>query len=78
MEKIKLLDKRTIELPKYLCEKFRLEKGTEFDLFFDNDTIYLKRVFKSIKEKSFREIANPFREMAERQKLKREDVAEEI
>lgn len=78
MEKVKLLNKGTIELPKYLREKLRLERDTEFDLFFDSDTIYLKRVFKSIKEKPFREIARPFREMAEKEKLKREDISEEI
>ena len=78
MEKVKLLDKGIIELPKYVRDKFRLERGAEFDLFFDPDTIYLKRVFKSVKEKSFREIARPFREMAEKDRLKREDIAEEI
>jgi AbrB family looped-hinge helix DNA binding protein len=78
MEKVKLLDKGVIELPKYVRDKFRLEKGAEFDLFFDSDTIYLKRVFKSVKEKSFREIARPFREMAEKERLKREDITEEI
>ena len=39
MEKIKLLDKGNIELPKNILEKFRFEKGMEFNLFFDSDTI---------------------------------------
>ena len=78
MEKVKLLDKGNIELPKNLLEKFRLEKGMEFDLFFDSDTIYLKRVFKSLKDESFSEVARPFREMAKKQDLKAQDVAKEI
>ena len=78
MEKVRLLDKGIIELPKRVRDKFRLEKGEEFDLFFDYDTIYLKRVFKSLKDKSFREVARPFREMAKKEKLKTIDVSEEI
>ncbi len=78
MEKVKLLDKGIIELPKNICEKFKLKQGMEFDLFFDSETIYLKRVFKSLKDKPFSEVARPFREMAKKEKLKTEDVAEEI
>ncbi|MGP8329882.1 MAG: hypothetical protein ACT6FF_06150 [Methanosarcinaceae archaeon] len=78
MEKIKLLDKGNIELPKNVLETFRFEKGMEFNLFFDSDTIYLKRIYKSLKGKTFGEIARPFREMAKKEKLKPEDVAEEI
>jgi AbrB family looped-hinge helix DNA binding protein len=78
MEKVKLLEKGIIELPKNVRKRFGLERGTEFDLFVDADTIYLKRVFKSLKDETFREIAKPFREMAKKEKLKEEDVAEEI
>jgi AbrB family looped-hinge helix DNA binding protein len=78
MEKVKLLDKGIIELPKRVREKFRLEKGMEFDLFVDSETIYLKRVFKSLKDVPFSEVAKPFREMAKKEKLKPEDVSEEI
>lgn len=78
MEKVKLLDKGIIELPTKVRKKFKLEKGMEFDLFFDSETIYLKRIFKSIKDKTFNEVARPFREMARKEKLKTEDVAEEI
>jgi|GEM_PF-2173058 len=78
MEKVKLLDKGIIELPRKVREKFGLEKGTEFDLFFDSETIYLKRVFKSLKEKPFSEVVRPFREMAKKEKLRSIDVAEEI
>jgi len=78
MEKVKLLDKGSIELPKNLLEKFRLEKGMEFDLFFDSDTIYLKRVFKSLKDETFIEVARPFREMAKKQDLKAQDITKEI
>ena len=78
MEKIKLSDRGVIELPKNIRDKFGLEKGMEFNLYIDADTIYLKRVFKSLKEKSFREIATPFREMAKKEKLRDIDVSEEI
>lgn len=78
MEKIKLLDKGNIELPGYILEKFNLEKGMEFGLFYDSDTIYLKRVYKSLKDETFSEVARPFREMAKKEKLKAKDVAEEI
>lgn len=78
MEKVKLLDKGIIELPKNILEKFKLEKGMEFDLFFDSETIYLKRVFKSLKDEPFNEVASPFRKMAKKEKLRTEDVAEEI
>lgn len=78
MEKVKLLDKGIIELPKKIREKFRLEEGTEFDLVFDSETIYLKRVFKSLKDKSFSEVARPFREMAKKEKISAEDVSKEI
>ncbi len=78
MEKVKLQDKGLIALPNKVRQKFGLEKGMEFDLFIDADTIYLKRVFTSLKKESFREIAVPFREMAKKEKLKPEDVAEEI
>ncbi|MBI4684796.1 MAG: hypothetical protein HY755_06315 [Nitrospirae bacterium] len=78
MEKVKLLDKGIIELPQEVCKKNRLEKGDEFDLFFDSETIYLKKVYKSIKNTSFIEIAAPFRAMAKKEKLKAEDVADEI
>lgn len=78
MEKIKLLDKGNIELPKNLLETFRFEKGMEFNLFFDSDTIYLKRIYKSLKDETFGEVARPFKEMAKKEKLKPEDVAEEI
>jgi len=78
MEKIKLLDRGVIELPKNIRDKFGLEKGMEFNLYFDSDTLYLKRVFKSLKEKSFREVAGAFREMAKKEKLRDVDVTEEI
>ena len=78
MEKVKLLDKGVIELPEKVLEKFKLEKGMEFDIFADSETIYLKRVFKSLKDIPFREVAKPFREMAKKEKLKSEDIAEEI
>lgn len=78
MEKVKLLDKGIVELPEKVCKKFGLEKGTEFDLFFDSQTIYLKRVFKSLKNTTFREVAAPFRAMAKKEGLKVEDVTEEI
>ena len=78
MEKIKLSDRGVIELPKDICDKFGLEKGMEFNLYFDSDTLYLKRVFKSLKEKSFREVASAFREMAKKEKLRDVDVTEEI
>ena len=78
MEKIKLSDRGVIELPKNIRDKFGLEKGMEFNLYFDSDTIYLKRVFKSLKEKSFREVASVFREMAKKEKLRDVDVTEEI
>lgn len=78
MEKVKLQDKGIIELPEKVLEKFKLERGMEFDLFVDSETIYLKRVFKSLKDVPFGEVAKPFREMAKREKLKPEDVAEEI
>ena len=78
MEKVILMDKGNIELPKNLLEKFRLEKGMEFDLFFDSDTIYLKRVFKSLKDVTFSEVARPFREMAKKKDLKAQDVTKEI
>jgi len=78
MEKIKLSDRGVIELPKNIRDKFGIEKGMEFNLYFDSDTIYLKRVFKSLKEKSFREVASAFREMAKKEKLSDADVTEEI
>jgi hypothetical protein len=78
MEKVKLLDKSTIELPEKVCKMFGLEKGAEFDLFFDSETIYLKRVFKSLKDMSLREVTAPFREMAKKEGLMVEDVTEEI
>jgi bifunctional DNA-binding transcriptional regulator/antitoxin component of YhaV-PrlF toxin-antitoxin module len=78
MEKVKLLDKGTIELPEKVCKIFGLEKGAEFDLFFDSETIYLKRVFKSLKDMSLREVTAPFREMAKKEGLKAEDVTKEI
>jgi len=78
MEKVKLLDKGIIELPRNVCKRFGLEKGTEFDLFFDSETIYLKRIFKSLKDTTFRDVAAPFRAMSKKEKLKIEDVAEEI
>ncbi|MBM4137755.1 MAG: hypothetical protein FJ241_13135 [Nitrospira sp.] len=78
MEKVKLLDKGVIELPQKVRKRFGLEKGTEFDLFVDSETIYLKRVFKSLKDATFREIAAPFREMGKKERLKIEDVTDEI
>jgi len=78
MEKIRLSDRWVIELPKNIRDKFGLEKGMEFNLYFDSDIIYLKRVFKSLKEKSFREVASAFREMAKKEKLRDVDVTEEI
>lgn len=78
MEKVKLSNRGVIELPKRVREKFGLERGMEFDLFFDSDTIYLKRIFKSLKDVPFREVAKPFREVAKKEKLKPEVVAEEI
>jgi bifunctional DNA-binding transcriptional regulator/antitoxin component of YhaV-PrlF toxin-antitoxin module len=78
MEKVKLLDKGTIELPEKLCKMFGLEKGAEFDPFFDSETIYLKRVFKSLRDMSLREVTAPFREMAKKEGLKVEDITEEI
>ncbi len=53
MEKVKLLNKGNIELPRNLLEKFRLEEGMEFALFFDSNTIYLKRVLKSLEDETF-------------------------
>lgn len=78
MEKVKLLDERTIRLPEEVQKRFELARGTEFGLFFDSETIYLKRVFKPVKEIPFREMAKPFREMAKKERLKREDVADQI
>jgi bifunctional DNA-binding transcriptional regulator/antitoxin component of YhaV-PrlF toxin-antitoxin module len=78
MGKVKLQDKGVIELPEKVIEKFKLEKGMEFDLFVDSETIYLKRIFKSLKDVPFREVAKPFREMAKKEKLKPEVIAEEI
>lgn len=78
MEKVKLLDKGVIELPEKICQKFNLKKGTEFDVFVDAETIYLKRVFKTLKDVPFREVARSFREMTKKEGLKPEDVAEEI
>lgn len=78
MEKVKLQDKGIIALPNRVRRKFGLEKGMEFDLFIDADTIYLKRVFTSLKKEPFREIAAPFREMSKKEKLKPADVIEEI
>ncbi len=78
MEKVKLLDRGVIELPEKVRKRFGLEKGAEFDLFFDSETIYLKRVFKSLKDMSLREVAAPFRAMAKKEGLKVEDVTEEI
>jgi bifunctional DNA-binding transcriptional regulator/antitoxin component of YhaV-PrlF toxin-antitoxin module len=78
MEKVKLLDKGVIELPEKVRKRFGLEKGTEFDLLFDSETIYLKRVFKSLKDMTFGEVAAPFREMAKKERLKVEDITEEI
>lgn len=78
MEKVKLLDKGIIELPQKMREKFKLEKGMEFNLFFDSDTIYLKKVYKSLKDETFSGVARPFREMAKKEKLRGEDVTEEI
>ncbi len=78
MQKVKLMNKGNIELPKNVLERFGLEKGAEFDLFFDFDTIYLKRIFKSLKDETFSEVAKPFREMAKKEEIKAEDVAEEI
>lgn len=78
MEKVKLLDRGVIELPEKICKRFGLEKGIEFDLFFDSETIYLKRVFKPLKDMTFREVAAPFREMAKKEKWKAEDVTKEI
>lgn len=78
MEKVKLLDRGVIELPEKVRKRFGLEKGAEFDLFFDSETIYLKRVFKSLKDMSLREVTAPFREMAKKEGLKVEDVTEEI
>jgi len=78
MQKVKLMNKGNIELPKNVLERFGLEKGAEFDLFFDFDTIYLKRIFKSLKDETFSEVARPFREMVKKEEIKAEDVAEEI
>jgi len=78
MEKVKLLDKGVIELPEKILEKFNLKKGMEFDIFIDSETIYLKRVFKTLKDIPFDEVASVFREMAQKEKLKPEDVTEEI
>lgn len=78
MEKVKLLDKGVIELPEKICQKFNLKKGTEFDVFVDAETIYLKRVFKTLKDVPFSEVARSFREMTKKEGLKPKDVAEEI
>ena len=78
MEKVTLLDKGVIELPGKVLKKFKLKKGMEFDVFIDSETIYLKRVFKTLKEVPFGEVAKSFREMTKKEKLKPEDVAEEI
>ena len=78
MEKVKLQEKGIIELPRKFREKFGVEEGMEFDLFFDSETIYLKRVFKSLEDKSFSEVARSLREMAKKEKLKAADVDEEI
>jgi AbrB family looped-hinge helix DNA binding protein len=78
VEKVKLQDNGIIALPNKVRRKFGLEKGMEFDLFIDADTIYLKRVFTSLREEPFVEIAAPFREMAKKEKLRPSDVIEEI
>ena len=78
MEKVKLLDKGIIELPGKVCKRFGLEKGIEFDIFFDSETIYFKRVFKSLEDMTLGEVAAPFRAMAKKERLKAEDVTEEI
>ena len=78
MEKVKLRNKGVIELPAEVLERFKLKKGMEFDIFVDSETIYLKRAFKSLKDIPFREVAKPFREMAKKERLKSEDIAEEI
>ena len=78
MEKVKLMDSGMIEFPKNVCDKFKLKKGMEFGLFFDSETIHLKRVYKSLKDMTFSEVASPFRKMAKKEKLKIDDVAEEI
>jgi bifunctional DNA-binding transcriptional regulator/antitoxin component of YhaV-PrlF toxin-antitoxin module len=78
MEKVRLKEKGIIELPKNMQEKFGLEKDTEFDVFFDGETIYLKRVHKSLKDVPFGEVAKPFREMSKKQEMKPATVSEEI
>ena len=78
MEKVRLKEKGIIELPKNMQEKFGLEKDTEFDVFFDGETIYLKRVYKSLKDVPFGEVAKPFREMSKKQEMKPATVSEEI
>jgi len=78
MEKVKLLNKGNIELPRNLLEKFRLEEGMEFALFFDSNTIYLKRMLKSLEDETFSEVARPFRKMAKEKRLKVQDIAKEI
>ena len=50
----------------------------EFALFFDSNTIYLKRVLKSLEDETFSEVARPFRKMAKDRRLKVQDVAKEI
>lgn len=78
MERVKIQDRGIIELPKKLLDKFKLEKGVEFDLFYDSETLYLKRVFKSLKDISFKEIAQPFREMAKKENLNSDHVIKKI
>jgi bifunctional DNA-binding transcriptional regulator/antitoxin component of YhaV-PrlF toxin-antitoxin module len=78
MEKVRLKERGIIELPKSLQEKCGLEKDAEFDVFSDGETIYLKRVHKSLKDASFSDVAKPFRELALKEEVKPETVSEEI
>jgi len=78
MQKIKVLDEGEILIPREIVEKLGIKEGSEFNIFADSETIYLKRIHRSAKDTPFKEIAKPFRVMATREGLTLKNVEEEI
>ena len=78
MQKIKVSDEGEILIPKEIAKKLGIKEGSEFNIFADSETIYLKRIYRSVKDTPFKEIAKPFRVMVTREGLTLKNVEEEI
>lgn len=78
MQKIKVLEEGEILIPKQIVKKLGIKEGSEFNIFADSETIYLRRIHRSVKDTPFKEIAKPFRIMATREGLTSKDVQDEI